>query len=70
MISRIDDQGPAIPGVIGTGRAMQEVYHTTRLVARTNASVLLLGETGTGKRIDRDGAPPVERSGGPSFRSS
>ena len=30
---------------------MQEVYRLTRKVARTNASVLLLGETGTGKEM-------------------
>ena len=30
---------------------MQEVYRMTRRVARSNASVLLLGETGTGKEL-------------------
>ena len=30
---------------------MQEVYKTTQRVARSNASVLLLGETGTGKEL-------------------
>ena len=30
---------------------MQRVYRTTRQVARSNASVLLLGETGTGKEL-------------------
>jgi transcriptional regulator with PAS, ATPase and Fis domain len=30
---------------------MQEVYRLTRKVARSNASVLLLGETGTGKEL-------------------
>jgi DNA-binding NtrC family response regulator len=30
---------------------MQEVAHITKRVARTNASVLLLGETGTGKEV-------------------
>jgi len=43
--------GPPITGIIGSGVAMQEVYRTTRRVARSNASVLLLGETGTGKEL-------------------
>lgn len=42
---------PLLPGLIGTGPAMQEVYRYTRQVARTNANVLLLGETGTGKEL-------------------
>ncbi len=40
-----------LPGIIGSGPAMQEVYRTTRQVARSRASVLLLGETGTGKEL-------------------
>ncbi|MDP6468637.1 MAG: sigma 54-interacting transcriptional regulator, partial [Pirellulaceae bacterium] len=48
---------------------MQKVYRTTRRVARSNASVLLLGETGTGKELianaihqlsDRHGRPFVK----------
>jgi transcriptional regulator with GAF, ATPase, and Fis domain len=38
-------------GLIGNGPAMQKVYERTRLVAKSNASVLLLGETGTGKEL-------------------
>ncbi len=37
--------------MIGAGPAMENVYRLTRLVARSNASVLLLGETGTGKEL-------------------
>ena len=40
-----------IDGMIGTSVPMQEVYRLTRLVAPTNASVLLTGETGTGKEL-------------------
>src|SRR5688572_29235617 len=43
--------GPPIPGIIGSSPAMEEVYRTTRQVAMSNASVLLLGETGTGKEL-------------------
>lgn len=40
-----------LPGIIGSSPAMLEVYRITRQVARSNASVLLLGETGTGKEL-------------------
>src|SRR6516165_9240045 len=40
-----------LPGVVGESRAMREVYRLTRLVAPTRASVLLIGETGTGKEL-------------------
>ncbi len=43
--------GPPIPELIGSGPAMEQVYRLTRQVARSNASVLLLGETGTGKEL-------------------
>lgn len=42
---------PPIPDIIGSSKAMQAVYQITRQVARSNASVLLLGETGTGKEL-------------------
>lgn len=47
----LNDSGPPIAGLIGSSPAMQEVYRLTRKVARTGASVLLLGETGTGKEM-------------------
>jgi DNA-binding NtrC family response regulator len=40
-----------LPGIIGSSGAMREVYRLTRQVARSRASVLLLGETGTGKEL-------------------
>lgn len=45
------ETGPPIPGLIGTSAAMEAVYQLTRKVAKTNASVLLLGETGSGKEM-------------------
>src|ERR671915_108775 len=45
------ETGPPIPGLIGASPAMEAVYKLTRKVAKTNASVLLLGETGTGKEM-------------------
>jgi DNA-binding NtrC family response regulator len=46
-----DPSAPPIKGLIGTAPAMQEVYAMTRRVAVSNASVLLVGETGTGKEL-------------------
>jgi len=37
--------------IIGSGPEMQKVYHLMSLVAETNSTVLLLGETGTGKEL-------------------
>lgn len=37
--------------IIGSGEKMQEVYRLIRLVATTNSTVLVLGETGTGKEL-------------------
>lgn len=47
----VNQTGPPIPGIIGRGPAMENVYRITRRVAASNASVLLLGETGTGKEL-------------------
>src|SRR5688572_13794853 len=40
-----------LPGVVGESPAMRAVYRRTRLVASSRASVLLVGETGTGKEV-------------------
>ena len=40
-----------LPDVVGTSPAMREVYRQVRLVAPSAASVLLAGETGTGKEM-------------------
>src|SRR5580704_9525716 len=42
---------PVLNGMIGDGPAMREVYRLTRQVAATSATVLLMGETGTGKEL-------------------
>lgn len=41
----------SIDGIIGASSAMQKVYRLTQQVAKSDASVLLLGETGTGKEL-------------------
>ena len=48
---------------------MQQVYGTIRRVARSNASVLLLGETGTGKELVATAIHQLSlRQGGPFVR--
>jgi len=42
--------GP-LPGMIGSSRAMDEVYELVRMVAHRDTSVLVTGETGTGKEL-------------------
>jgi DNA-binding NtrC family response regulator len=41
----------ALPGVIGSSPALQEVIRTTRQVSPSRACVLIVGETGTGKEL-------------------
>jgi transcriptional regulator with GAF, ATPase, and Fis domain len=40
-----------LPGMIGTSVAMQEVYRLTRMVSKRDTTVLITGETGTGKEL-------------------
>jgi DNA-binding NtrC family response regulator len=64
-----NDAGSPIPGIIGSSPAMQDVYRLTRRVARTRASVLILGETGTGKELIAGAIHRLStRSGGPFVR--
>lgn len=42
---------PLLEGMVGQSPAMREVYRLTRQVAVTSATVLLTGETGTGKEL-------------------
>jgi len=49
MVSESNSQ--SLPGMVGDSPLMQEVYRLTRRAARSRSSVLLLGETGTGKEL-------------------
>jgi transcriptional regulator with GAF, ATPase, and Fis domain len=40
-----------LPGIIGSSPAMQQVYRLVRLVASRPTTVLIMGETGTGKEL-------------------
>jgi DNA-binding NtrC family response regulator len=60
---------PPIPELIGSGPAMQQVYRLVRQVAPFGASVLLLGEAGTGKPLIARAIHQLSaRSGGPLVR--
>jgi len=64
-----DAAGQSLPGIIGSSPAMQAVYRLTRRVARSKASVLLLGETGTGKELVAKALHRLSmRSNGPFVR--
>ena len=66
---RASSTEPLIDGLIGASPAMQKVYQLTRRVARSNASVLLLGETGTGKELIAKALHDLSpRSAGPFVR--
>jgi DNA-binding NtrC family response regulator len=40
-----------ISSIIGSSPAMQEVFETIKLIAETDANVLIIGESGTGKEL-------------------
>ena len=65
----LDPTNQAIPGIIGNSQAMMEVFEMTHRAARSNACVLLLGETGTGKELIASALHQLsKRSGGPFIR--
>ncbi len=59
--------GPPISGIIGNSPAMQEVYRVTRRVAPSNASVLILGETGVGKELVASAVHQLSHRNGSPF---
>jgi len=40
-----------LPGMVGSSECMQRVYGVTRLVARRDTTVIIMGESGTGKDL-------------------
>lgn len=61
--------GSPLAGLIGQSEAMTEVYRMTRMAAKSNASVLLLGETGTGKELIASALHQLsDRESGPFVR--
>ncbi|HEY7825230.1 MAG TPA: sigma-54 dependent transcriptional regulator [Candidatus Acidoferrales bacterium] len=56
----------SLPGMIGSSRKMQQLYHLARLVAPRKTAVLIIGETGTGKELVARGIHDLsQRSRGP-----
>ena len=51
IVSSFDQRKLAIDGLVGKSRAIQKVIDLTHRAASSRASVLLLGETGTGKEL-------------------
>ena len=50
-VNQLADVTSPLDGLIGSSSAMREVYQFTRQVAASSATVLLTGETGTGKEL-------------------
>ena len=65
----LDPNNLTIPGIIGRSQAMLDVFEMTRRAATSNAAVLLLGETGTGKELIATALHQLSRrSSGPFVR--
>jgi Nif-specific regulatory protein len=60
---------PPLPEIVGSATAMRDVYRLVRLAAPRGASVLLVGETGTGKELIARAVHKLsKRSDGPFIR--
>jgi formate hydrogenlyase transcriptional activator len=59
----------AFPEMVGNSAPLQEVLRQVRTVAATNATVLLLGETGTGKELVARAIHRLSPQGGGKFVS-
>ncbi len=51
----------ALPGMIGSSRGMQQVYALVRMVASRDTTVLVTGETGTGKELVAEATHQLSR---------
>jgi transcriptional regulator with GAF, ATPase, and Fis domain len=49
--NEMPDSDTGLPGMIGNSAVMHRVYSITRLVAKRNTTVVVLGESGTGKDL-------------------
>lgn len=68
-MSRTEQIPPPLPEIVGVSAAMQSVYRMVKLVAPAQATVLLVGETGTGKEVIAKALHKLSgRSDGPYIR--
>jgi formate hydrogenlyase transcriptional activator len=50
-VSFKEDRLPRFGGMIGLSQELRDVWHSVQMVARTDSTVLIQGETGTGKEL-------------------
>jgi len=63
------DHAQETNGIVGSSRALQHTLHQARIVAPTDSTVLLYGETGTGKELFASLIHDLSRrAGGPFIR--
>ena len=62
-----DWRNAPLPGMVGESPAMRRVYRLTRLVASHSVSVLIIGDTGTGKELVARAVHELSRRAGGPF---
>lgn len=66
LLSRVDSQR-MFPNIVGQSRAMRGVFNQIVKVSATDSTVLILGETGTGKELVAKGIHEHSRRSGKPF---
>jgi transcriptional regulator with GAF, ATPase, and Fis domain len=56
-----ETKSETLPGMIGAGRKMRQIYRLARLVAPRDTAVLIVGATGTGKELVARGIHELSR---------
>jgi transcriptional regulator with GAF, ATPase, and Fis domain len=61
------EQPEALPGMLGASRAIQSLYRLARMVAPRDTTVLITGETGTGKELVAEAIHKLSRRAASPF---